>query len=446
MLLAMVLLPLVATLQTPRPGAAQSTGQDSLWAGHGSRLAACASPSSAASLAGCFSAPTNLGNSAGAIWAAAADSVNVYFATQQSGAWSCPIADLGANCRNIMAGPWPGTSGTTVTSLAAADGQIWFGQTDGNIYRCPANIPYASQSTVPGGCVLLDAAGTRAVESLLLANGRLYAGLSSYGPEEKKQGILWSCDPQAVNSCENLDYYGQTWATSLVAGGGYLWAALENGIIWRCNLDAANACANWETAGNSVSSISWDGQGTLYAAVQGKKGVVWSCPAASANQCSSVIGNVNAYSVAAGSGSVFSSTADGLNFGTSAFAQASSDLHSAVLLHVPAEGAPGVGGVSVTVRGGKWTERLGKRCSSGGKGLKATVQVTGPHGLDKTQVVNLCRLQAGGGVKKSFTMLDPGEYTVTAWTKKYAGSGSFTVEPDQTGMAKVRLTRAGAGK
>ena len=111
-----------------------------------------------------------------------------------------------------------------------------------------------------------------------------------------------------------------------------------------------------------------------------------------------------------------------------------------------ARGVSGVGDVAVTVRGGKWTERLGKRCASGGKRPMATVRVTGPHGLDKSQVVNLCGLKAGGSVKKSFTMLDPGEYTVTARTKKYGASGSFTVEQNQTGKVTVRLTRAGAGK
>ncbi|MGI9252530.1 MAG: hypothetical protein ACR2J8_02195, partial [Thermomicrobiales bacterium] len=60
-LAAVLLLPLAAVLQAPRPGAAQAVAQDSLWAGYGSKLAACASPATAASLAGCFSAPESIG-------------------------------------------------------------------------------------------------------------------------------------------------------------------------------------------------------------------------------------------------------------------------------------------------------------------------------------------------------------------------------------------------
>ncbi|MGI9252399.1 MAG: hypothetical protein ACR2J8_01525, partial [Thermomicrobiales bacterium] len=413
--------------------------QDSLWAGYGSKLAACASPATAASLAGCFSAPESIGIDK--ISAVTTDGVNVYFATLKNGGWSCPIAGLGTNCTHIMAGAWP--SGENVKSLAAADGMLWIGQNDGEIYRCAANIPYASQSTMPDGCVLLDDAETRSVDSLLLANGRLYAGLAASALNEKSQGILWSCDPQAVNSCENLDYYGTTVALSLAAGGGYLWAGLDNGIIWRCNLDTANHCDNWEKAGGRIDSVSYDGRGTLYAAVEVSNGVIWSCPTASANGCSTVLSNVAGSSVAAGAGGVFSSTTAGLYFGASAFTAASDTLDGADLLYVPARGMSGVGDVAVTVRGGKWTERLGKRCASGGGSPKATVRVTGPHGLDKTQVVNLCRLQAGGSVKKTFTMLDPGAYTVTARTKKVGGSGSFTVEKDRTGKVTVRMTRAG---
>ncbi len=479
LLAAILLLPLAATLQTPRESAAQTVAQDSLWAGADGHVGVCADPSSAASLAGCFGAPENIGSGAiaaacaspatsgslagcfsapksigepGDISAMATDGVNVYFATHQDGGWSCPIAGLGTNCTHIMAGGWP--SGESVKSLAAADGMLWIGQTYGKIYRCAANIPYADQSTMPDGCVLLDDAETRSVASLLLANGRLYAGLTPVsGPyQDKDHGILWSCDPQAVNSCENLDTYGNTTALSLAAGGGYLWAGLANGIIWRCDLNAANACANWENAGDSwVNSLSYDGQGTLYAAIESygggsNTGVIWSCPTAYANGCSTVLSNVKGRSVAAGAGGVFSSTTASLYFGASAFTAASSNLDGATLLYVPADGVSGVGGVAVTVRGGKWAERLDKRCAAGGKAPKATVRVTGPYGLDKTQVVNLCGLRASGSVTKTFTMLDQGEYTVTARTKKYGGSGSFTVEQDQTGKVIVRMSRAGAGK
>ncbi|MFM9108200.1 MAG: hypothetical protein ACKOWF_16040, partial [Chloroflexota bacterium] len=206
---ALALLPLaglgLGLEQGPRRVEAQTSSFDSLWAGRGLYLAACANPSSPASLSGCFSmkATTDLGFDP---YLVATDGVNVYFATLDGG-YSCPIADQGANCTHIMAGAW---SSGKVKSLAASGGYLWIGQDNGQIYRCPANIPYASQSSAPADCVLLDEAG-RPVWSLLLANGRLYAGL---GGTKKSQGILWSCDPQAVNACKNLDEYGNTWANS----------------------------------------------------------------------------------------------------------------------------------------------------------------------------------------------------------------------------------------
>ncbi|MFM9108201.1 MAG: hypothetical protein ACKOWF_16045, partial [Chloroflexota bacterium] len=219
--------------------------------------------------------------------------------------------------------------------------------------------------------------------------------------------------------------------------------------IWRCDLDTTNACANWEQGGDGAQSLSYDGQGTLYAAIAGKNGVIWSCPTAAANQCSNLFSGVNGVAVAAGDGSVFSS-ANGLFFGSSPFTATSSNLVNSFLLYVPAGGVSGVGGVSVALYGGKWTDKLGKRCAKGGKGLKGSVQVTGPGGYDKTVAVNLCALAKGGSVKETFDLLDPGTYTVKAattnWKKRFGGSASVTVDPDRTGKVKVRLHRAGAGK
>ncbi|MFM9108172.1 MAG: hypothetical protein ACKOWF_15900, partial [Chloroflexota bacterium] len=382
---ALALLPLAGLLpgQGPRRAEAQAAAQDSLWAGSIAGYVACANPSSPSSLAGCFSSYLPFVSN-GSFPTVATDGVNVYFATEDTGGYSCPIADLGANCSRTFIGPFPGGGSVAVTAIAAADGQVWIGQSDGQIFRCSATIPFVQNpSQLPSGCTQLDDAGDRGVWSLLLANGRLYAGLGWAERNQQKNGILWSCDPQAVNSCENLDLYGDTTANSLAAGGGYLWAGLDNGIIWRCDLNAVNACANWESAGYPVKSISYDGEGTLYAAIQGKHnyggtGVIWSCPIAAANQCSSVLSNVNGASVAAGAGGVFSSTLTGLNFGTSAYTAAASSFDQAILLYVPAGGVSGVGGVSVNVLGGKWTDKLGKRCARGGKGLKGSVQVTGP--------------------------------------------------------------------
>ncbi|MFM9106874.1 MAG: hypothetical protein ACKOWF_09260 [Chloroflexota bacterium] len=78
------------------------------------------------------------------------------------------------------------------------------------------------------------------------------------------------------------------------------------------------------------------------------------------------------------------------------------------------------------------------------------MQVTGPGGLETPVAVTLCALAKGGSVKQTFDLLDPGTYTVKAatknWKKRFGGSGSVTVQPDTTGVVKVRLTRAGAGK
>jgi len=355
-----------------------------------------------------------------------------------------------------MAGPWPQSySDCSVTecnptnfvyALAAADGMIWIGQDDGKIIRCPSNLAWAEQTVMPGACEVLDDAGKRSVQSLLLANHRLYAGLKSYGSEEKKQGILWDCDPQAVNSCESLDFYGETYAGSLAAGGGYLWAGLENGIVWQCNLDTVNDCADWDTAGGPVASVSYDGPGTLYAAISGSNGVIWSCLTASANRCGNLISNVNGASVAAGAGSVFSSTQLGLNYGTSPFAAAAGAFNGGQLVYVPAGGPAGVGATEVTVSAGKWTRTLDRRCDARGKNPKATVTVRNRSGGVKSQKIGLCELRDAASVTRVFNLLDAGAYRVEARTKKHGGSGRVTVEQDQTVKISVRMTRKGSAK
>jgi hypothetical protein len=452
LLAAVLLLPLAAMLPAPRESAAQ-VAQDSLWAvsnGSTTDLAVCASPSSPSSLSGCFSSATSS-------WpgsynqAVATDGVNVYFVGEYDGGLSCPIADLGANCTRIMAGPWPpqncGTAGCQPLVLAAANGYLWIGQGNGKIYRCPSNIPYVEQTTAPSQCVLLDDAGDRSVYSLLLANGTLYAGLSEYGSEQKKQGLLWSCSPNIVNSCSTLDSYGNTSAESLAAGGGYLWAGLGNGIVWRCDLNAANACATWENAGaNWATSLSYDGQGTLYAAIDGNEyagtsGVIWSCPTAYANGCSNLISNVNGVSVAAGAGGVFSSTtSNGLHYGTSSFTAANVTIwKNSQLLYLPADGPDGVGGVSVKMTAKSLGKKLDKRCDNPGKTPKATVTVTGPNGFERTLKTGICRVLNGGFAKETLDLLDPGEYTVRATAGKRSGQETFTIERDRTKQVTVKL-------
>jgi hypothetical protein len=453
LLAAVLLLPLAVMVQAPRQTtaqtAAQRTAQDSLWAAGGDTgnagVAACADPSSSASLSGCFA-------SFGSTWpttfnqAAATDGVNVYFASKFAGALRCPIADLGTNCTRIMAGPWPysRTGVNFITSLAAANGFLWIGQANGDIYRCPADLPYADQDTAPSQCVLLDQAGSkRGVWSLVLANGTLYAGLGSHSSQP---GLLWSCSPDTVNACSTLDSYGSTTASSLAAGGGYLWAGLGNGIIWRCDLNAANACDDWEKAGDPVNSISYDGRGTLYAAIYTFYGVVWSCPTAYRNGCSKVLSRVEPISVAAGAGNAFSSLNEAsgsvLYYGSSPFTSASYRAWNAsALLYLPADGPAGVGGVKVAMTAKSLGKKLEKRCIQSGKTARATVTVTGPHGFEQTLKTGICGVLNGGIVKKTFNLLDPGQYIVTAKAGKHSGKASFTIVQDTTKPVNVKLKR-----
>jgi hypothetical protein len=450
LLAAVLLLPLAAMLQPPREAMAQSAGQDSLWAGGQTGIGVCADPSSSASLSGCF-APAASSWSVQYNQAVATDGLNVYFVSQTTGGLSCPIADLGTNCTPIMAGPWGSDRNALVASLAAANGQIWIGQSTGELYRCPANLPYAEQDTMPSQCVLLDDAGNRPVQSLLLANGRLYAGLACAGDcvEQKKQGLLWSCSPDTMNDCSTLDSYGETTAYSLAAGGGYLWAGLKNGIIWKCDLNAANACSTWDQAGNLVYSISYDGESTLYAAINDKHGVIWSCRVSTANACSNLVTDVNgAWSVAAGAETVFSSTVKGeLRAGTNSFSGSGQGWAQSILLYVPADGPAGVGGVSVKMSARNLSQKLEKTCSPSGAGKmpKAIVTLTGPNDFAKTMKVGACTLVKTGATRHRVDLLDPGAYTVTVQAGKHRGKASFTIEQDLTRPVNVKLKRSSTG-
>jgi len=458
-LAAALLLPLAALLEAPREGTAQSAPQDSLWTAGLSRstgyVGACASPET--SLATCLGIPgSRIANwspsgSGGAPGGAtvATDGQNVYFVGTQ-GALSCPVADLGTNCTRIMAGPWPSNSGlNSATAIAAYGGEIWIGQASGEIYRCPADLPYVAQNTAPSECTLLDDAGNRGVYSLLLANGTLYAGLamasrSEYGISYSK-GLIWSCPSQVANACTNLDNPGNTLPASLAGGGGYLWVGLENGIVWRCDPDTANACTDWERAGNTVESLSYDGQGTLYAAVTGSNGVIWSCPTAAANGCSTVRSNVSGVSVAAGAGGVFSSSGRNPGFFfnasplTAANASGSSYWSYSPLLYLPAGGPVGVGAAAVGVSlaaPATDADAAGQQCGHGGKRAKATVTLTGPHGYEKTQRMRLCKLLEAPA---HFSLLDPGDYRAMVQTRGGVGEARFTVEQDRTRPVDVRL-------
>ncbi|MGI9253660.1 MAG: hypothetical protein ACR2J8_07930 [Thermomicrobiales bacterium] len=403
--LALALLPLAAVLQTPRPGAAQAVAPDSLWAGwaasgYPASAAVCANPSSATSNGSCLGAIDLQGVT---VQAMATDGVNVYYAGSNGGL-SCPIADLGANCTHIMAGPWgcdeanncydnecysnTGWVGPVcgVLSLAASGGQLWIGQSNGKIFRCPANLPYTAQVDQPASCVLLDDAEERSIDSLLLANKTLYAGLGMTGTRYNKRGngLLWSCDPQTANSCINLDNYGATTANSLAAGGNYLWAGLQNGIIWRCDLNAKDNCTDWADAGTlqpvaqDVVSISYDGQGTIYAALgvvytdnddlYKNGGGLWACPTATADSCTGFNRSATfPVAVSANAGNLASSLSSGtLTFNSQPIASGQYGGYNSWLLYIPPGGPVGVGGVSVQVKSaGALGGKLTKRCKAG---------------------------------------------------------------------------------
>ena len=436
LLLLALLMPIASALSVQRGGLAQDGGTDYLWAGHTTFIGACASPSSAESLANCFSEgvvgpPTD-------ITVMATDGTNVYFASTIDGGLSCPVDQFGQSCTSIMIGPWPSGANARVNALVAADGQLWIGQQDGKIYRCPDDLPWVNQSSMPDGCVLLDDAGNRPVYSLLLANGRLYAGLkhSAWG----ETGLIWSCDPQEVNQCEVVDEYGSTAASTLVAGSGYLWAGLDNGVLWRCDLNQSG-CVDWDTAGSEISSISYDGQGIIYAAVPGYNSVVWSCPVNLANSCSNLRYPVNPTNVAAGAGGVFSSTNDDIAFNTSIFTSASmAAFNHTFLLYVPAGGPTGVGGIDLHVRLGEWSQRIGRHCDAEGLGKRnARVRITGPNGFRKSLTTDLCALRPGGALDYTFDLLDPGAHKIKVRSRGFIGTAKVDVEGDVSTPVTIRL-------
>lgn len=437
---------------------ARATMTDSLWVAAGAskngRFAACMDPASAESLTSCFAEATNGPSSS--IVATATDGVNVYFAGTGGGV-SCPVADQGANCTHIMAGPWgaqnPNEPANFVTALVASSGDLWIGQNTGAIYRCPNNLPYVAQQNMPSGCALY-ATARAGVDSMLLANGTLYVGVASTGPSERNQGFIWACDPQVAGSCTVLDTYGNRYANSMAVGAGHLWVGIgggSNGILWRCDVSAANSCDNWDTAGNWVMSVSY-GQGTVYASVNSKKakqsdGVVWSCSTSVANACSNLLTGIGVGAVAAGAGSVFSSNYQGststLSFGTSPYTQATAqNVPWQSMVYVPAAGPLGVGGVSARVKPTSAGRGLKRDCTDTGGNPKARIKVKGPHGVSVAHTVDLCRFHRGKAVTTMFDLLDPGSYVVTVTAKRSNDITRVTVQEDRTTAVTITLPRA----
>ena len=150
------------------------------------------------------------------------------------------------------------------------------------------------------------------------------------------------------------------------------------------------------------------------------------------------------FSVAAGAGSVFSSTQSvPLHLGTSPFtASNSTHWRSSDLLYIPADGPVGVGGVKVTMSANRLNQKLETRCvqSPPNKIRAASVTVTGPNKFAKTLRFDVCALSAAA-VAKTFDLLDPGDYTVTVQAGKQSGQETVTVVQDRTKPVNVKLTR-----
>ena len=434
-----LVLGVVPSASATTPDARQTATPDALWYLSGTNAAnfgVCASPTSAASIAGCFATPPSGGSTGGFL---AADDTNVYYAIGD-GSQSCPISGLGANCTPIEAGPF---GSATLTAFAAAGGSLYIGQSNGKIYRCPANLPPSTSSDVPAQCVLLDDAGSRDPNTMLAAGGRLYVGLGP-GGTFKPQMYLWSCDLVAANSCLTLDAPGSE-IYSISAGGGYLWVGLHEGVLWRCNPSVVNACAVWDTASGPIASVAYDGQGTIYTGIsnssktassQNQDGLVWSCPAATANACSTLLTpGVYAFSeyasqtVAAGAGYVFAnpsytSVQPGIYFGTTPYALSLPKSYpppvlswtDTSLLYTPVGGPVTLGRARVEVRIGGREARLGGLCADEGR-VEARIRVAGPHRMRHARSIDLC---AQSSVRLG--LLDSGRYRVTARARTSAAT------------------------
>ena len=457
-IIAVTLLALVAALspslstaqaapESPMQPTAAADPVNTLWAASGGNVGVCESPETAASLDTCFASPAGRWRDNN-VSAVATDGVNVYF-SGKGGGLSCPLSGRGTDCTRIMAGPWDGSD---VMALAASNGQLWIGQKDGKIYRCPANLPYQARSTKPDACVLLDDAVNRPVSSLLLANDTLYAGLGTY----KKEALLWSCLPNSPNRCQDLDRPGNKTVLSLAAGGGYLWAGLDGGgPLWRCDLDK-EGCDDW-AQGGPIISVSYDGRGTLYTFIEtilspSTYGAVLACSTAEKNTCSTVLRNAYAPKmVAAAADRVYASTCDkrplyvgspprSLSVEATPYSQSTrDDWCQALMLHVPAEGPLGVGGIDVRVKPGKQRRpvhgRAYRRPAS-----TARVTVDGRHGVSVTRTIPL---RNGLPTVENFDLLDAGRYRVTLRTAGVTRHRTVWVRADRTGAVTLRCPAHG---
>lgn len=455
----------------PSPVETASTGnatpsQDALWYfanANSANTGVCVNPTASASLASCF--PTlPLDPYSNATTRAATDGTTMYFAVSEGQSQKCPIVGYGSGCQNIFAGPFAGA--TAVTAIAAYNGSLYIGDESANaVSQCPDDLTYGGSDALPAECVTYTfPSGTGQADSMIVTNGQLFVGMSSAG----SSGVIYSCNLDLTLGCSDpWDSFGKdgksgggNHAWSMAAGGGYLWVALDDGIMWRCSTDQPNDCQDWNTAGDPIVSIAYDG-GWLYAGVantynsktdtDNTNGVVWKCPAATANACETVLtpgpysgGDLgltkSTQTVTAGAGNVFANIhpagtiPPATYWGTSPFASTVGTTNGTAcgiidsgsfcapwpvgLFYVPVGGIITTGALRVSIT--PWAA-LVEACARAGE-VTGTVTVTGPHRAQLVRTVDLCATR-----EWRFGALDPGEYVVTVSDGRNAVSGAATV-------------------
>ena len=442
--------------------------QDALWYfanANSANTGVCVNPTTSASLASCFpTLPQDPGSSAKT--RAATDGIYMYFVTGEGQSQKCPILDLGNNCQYIFAGPFNGT--TQVKSVAAFGDSLYIGDMNSNaIYQCPNDLTYTGTSNLPSECVTYNfPSGTGEAESMIVTNDRLFVGMSNGA----NSGLIYSCNLDLALGCgDPWDNFGKNnHAWSMAAGGGYLWVGLDNGVMWRCSTNQPNDCQNWNTAGTPIVSIVYDA-GWLYAGVANTysgnlsrdktNGVIWKCPAATANSCQTLLtpgpysgasegGTVSTQTVTAGAGNVFANVVPVLAsepatyWGTSPFALTvgssngslcdlpSVDIHPWCapwpmgLFYVPVGGIVTTGTLRVSLPPG---DGLAALCANAGE-LASLVIVSGPNETNLLRTIDLCDQQQDW----YFPTLDPGEYSVRVSVGGSEVSGTATVAGSAT--------------
>ncbi|KAF8063012.1 ALKBH8 [Scenedesmus sp. PABB004] len=150
----------------------------------------------------------------------------------------------------------------------------------GFIIATSANDMVVCSTTSANSCKLINQCNRNSIyTSLLLANNRIYAGLSSQGRGEG--GVMWSCDAgrggsdPLPNSCIRLNKAAdKNDIFSFAYGDGVLWAGLDEGQIWKCDPNTPDSCQRFNKAGSTIYSLLL-ANGVLFAGLGG--GQMWKC-------------------------------------------------------------------------------------------------------------------------------------------------------------------------